>query len=56
VYGARQARIKAVDRAQDLQRLFWIVHGRAGERGLIRTGLSSASRGPEFQVLGTTAW
>ena len=55
VDGAREARIEAVDRAQYLQRLFWIVHRRTGERSLVGPGCPLASRGPEFQVLGTTA-
>src|SRR5215204_5584139 len=40
MYRARQARVKRVNGADDLERLFGIVHGRADERGLIGGTLS----------------
>jgi hypothetical protein len=52
---AGKAGIEAVDRAQDLERLLWILHALALECRLVRTLVPAASRGPAFQVLGTTA-
>jgi hypothetical protein len=50
------AGIEAVDGAQDLDGLFGIVQAVALERRLVGPSWPSASRGPAFQVLGTTAW
>ena len=55
--GAGDTRIEAVDRALDLQRLLGIVEGvTIHERRLIGPRLALGSRGPAFQVDGTTAW
>ena len=57
VHGAGEARVKGVDRANDLDRLFEVGHRRANQR-LLQTKSAAvlASRGEPFHVVGTTSW
>ena len=55
VDGAGEAGIEAVDRAQDLERLFRIVQLWPLSAASYGPSVPAASRGPAFQVVGTTA-